>query len=296
VKENTGVPQTGDKAYQQRKKIKRLVVGQFTYNQGFNQLTKTVQEKLVTAFAAKGMQVVERDKLERVLQEQQLGYSGLVNVESAKKIGALLGAEGMILGTVNDMGNDISLNGRMVDIGNGDTLSAGEVNLVKTPLVVQLLQAQIEENSPATSKATPAASNTTPGVSAQKDKKQGMQEVEGIEFAINGCKKSGSTVTCDYTLTNKEDDVAVICYASGSNGSELYDDLGNQYGGGIIKLANCESTGACERTLISGVPTHAALIVRAVSLEATSVPKTSIGCIKGSGQRFTVIFRNIKLN
>lgn len=106
VKEKTGVPQTGDKAYQQRKKIKGLFVGQFTYNQGFNQLTKTVQEKLVTAFAAKG-----------------------------------------------------------------------------------------------------------------------MQEVEGIEFAINGCKKSGSTVTCDYTLTNKEDDVAVGCFADLSHGSWFDDYL-----------------------------------------------------------------------
>ena len=86
VKEKNGVPQPGDLAYQKKKKIQRLVVGQFTFHQGLNQLTKALQEKLVTAFAVKGIQVVERDKLEQVLREQQLGHSGLINLDSAKKI------------------------------------------------------------------------------------------------------------------------------------------------------------------------------------------------------------------
>lgn len=146
VKEKSGTPQPGDIAYQQKKKIQRLVVGQFTYNQGLNQLTKALQEKLVTAFAAKGIQVVERDKLEQVLQEQKLGYSGLINIDSAKKIGELLGADGILLGTISDLGNEISLNGRLVDIGHGNTLSAGEVNLPKTPLISQLLESKVEED------------------------------------------------------------------------------------------------------------------------------------------------------
>lgn len=146
VKEKNGVPQPGDLAYQKKKKIQRLVVGQFTFHQGLNQLTKALQEKLVTAFAVKGIQVVERDKLEQVLSEQQLGYSGLINLDSAKKIGELLGADGIVLGTVSDMGNEISLNGRMVDIGNGNTLSVGEVSLPKTPLIGQLLEAKVEES------------------------------------------------------------------------------------------------------------------------------------------------------
>jgi len=44
------------------------------------------------------------------------------------------------------MGNEISLNGRMVDIGNGNTLSVGEVSLPKTPLIGQLLEARVEES------------------------------------------------------------------------------------------------------------------------------------------------------
>lgn len=81
----------GIAAYQIRKQVKRLVIGQFSYNQTFNRLTKSLQDKLYTAMSDRGIQVVERDQLERVLEEQKLGYSGLVNINSAKKIGELLG-------------------------------------------------------------------------------------------------------------------------------------------------------------------------------------------------------------
>lgn len=303
IKTKTGIPQTGDKAYEQRKKIKRLVVGQFTFNQGVNQLTKTVQEKLVTAFAAKGLQVVERDRLEKVLQEQQLGYSGLINIDSAKKIGELLGAEGIILGTVNDMGNEISLNGRMVDIGSGNTLSAGEVNLVKTPLVVQQLEAQVKEDGPAVAK-------TKPGGNAKKDKKLAVQEKEGFEFALNGCKKADTTITCEYTITNTQEDRKLKCYSTNAfgKGSILYDNFGNSYSASQITLANCNNEGhACEKGLIRGVPTQASLTFEKIASDAVSAPKTSIVCqatdakgrnaIGGGGRNpgelFSVEFRDI---
>lgn len=51
VQKQERVPQVGDSVYQLRKKVQRLVVGQFTYGQGVNQFTKDLQEKLVTAFA-----------------------------------------------------------------------------------------------------------------------------------------------------------------------------------------------------------------------------------------------------
>lgn len=295
LKEKGGIPQTGDKVYQQRKKVKRLVVGQFTYNQGMNQFTKTVQEKLVTAFAAKGIQVVERDKLEKVLEEQKLGYSGLIDMDSAKKIGQLLGAEGIVLGTISDMGNDISLNGRMVDIGTGDTLSAGEVNLVKTPLVVQLLEAQVEGSAIGSPKTKPSAGAKTSG-----NKKLETQEVEGFEFAINGCKKSGNSVTCTYTITNKQEDRTLRCLGKHNKGSGMFDNFGNSYGASQIQLANCKDQYECTMGLVQNVNTMASVTMSDVSSEATNIPKTGISCNvitdRDHGDIFNVSFRDVVIN
>ena len=145
IREKSDTPLAGDKAYQLRKQVKRLVVGQFTYNQSFNRFTKSLQDKLYTTMSDRGIQVIERDQLERVLAEQKLGYSGLINMDSAKKVGELLGAEGILLGSVNDMGNSIVINARLVDIESGNTINAAEAELPKTPLFAQLLDTRVED-------------------------------------------------------------------------------------------------------------------------------------------------------
>ena len=224
VQEKEGVPQVGDKVYQLRKKLKRLVVGQFTYNQGVNQLTKDLQEKLVTAFASRGMQVVERDKLEKVLEELQLGYSGLVNMESAKKIGELVGAEGIILGTISDMGNDISLNGRMVDISSGNTLSAGEVNLVKTPLVQQLLATQVEGEAAGVGREKPSRSSGN-----TSKHQQSVFENDLVRIEVVSLKRVGPNIELKLRHINRTDKELEIGLKNPEKDTYLLDENGNQF-------------------------------------------------------------------
>jgi TolB-like protein len=267
--------------------VQRLVVGQFTYGQGVNQFTKDLQEKLVTAFAAKGLQVVEREKLEKVLEEQQLGYSGLLNVDSAKKIGELLGAEGIILGTISDMGNDISLNGRLVDIGSGDTVSAAEVKLVKTSLIGQLLDTQIK-NSPL------PANKPKAGGGNKKDGKPEVQEVEGFEFAITGCKRTGKTATCSFTIVNKQEDRYLDCSSGSVYGSQtiVVDNLGNSYKPDKIQLANCENY-SCSQIIVDNLPTRASFVIDDVSSEATSAAKVVLDCTQHGNKLPSVSFRDV---
>ncbi len=146
--ESTEPPKKGDKVYQLKKHIKRVVVAQFQDGQGFNQLTLGVQRGLLTALSNKGMDVIERDQLERVLREQNLGYSGLVNLRSAKKIGKLLGAEAIVLGSVGDLGNEVTINARLVDLEAGNSLAATEIGVAKTPLIIRLRNTGVEESSP----------------------------------------------------------------------------------------------------------------------------------------------------
>ena len=48
--------------------------------------------------------VLERSKLEKLMQEQKLGASGAVTAQSAAKIGQLLGVQYMIMGSVTEFG------------------------------------------------------------------------------------------------------------------------------------------------------------------------------------------------
>ncbi len=64
-----------------------------------------VAEMLVTALSeTKKYTLIERDKLEAVLNEQKLGASGAVTAQTAAKIGRLLGAQYIVTGAVTEFG------------------------------------------------------------------------------------------------------------------------------------------------------------------------------------------------
>lgn len=132
-----GIAKPGDKIYAANQRKQRLVVASFTYNNHLTEFSISLQEKLITALVHQGLKVVERSQLEKVLMEQQLSYSGLVDLNSAQQIGKLLSAAAMILGTITDEGNEVAVNARLVEVGTADIVTAAEVELAKTPVVVK---------------------------------------------------------------------------------------------------------------------------------------------------------------
>jgi TolB-like protein len=135
-----GIVKPGDKIYAANQRKERLVVASFTYNNHLTEFSISLQEKLITALVHQGVKVVERSQLEKVLMEQQLSYSGLVDLNSAQQIGKLLSAAAMILGTITDEGNEVAVNARLVEVGTADIVTAAEVELAKTPVVVKGLE------------------------------------------------------------------------------------------------------------------------------------------------------------
>ncbi|MDS4032395.1 MAG: FlgO family outer membrane protein [Candidatus Contendobacter sp.] len=133
------IAKPGDKIYVADRKTRRLVVASFTYNNDLTEFSISLQEKLITALVNRGLKVVERSQLEKVIMEQKLSYSGLIDLNSAQQVGKLLGAVGMLLGTITDEGNAVAVNARLVEVETADILTAAEVELAKTPLVAQRL-------------------------------------------------------------------------------------------------------------------------------------------------------------
>ncbi len=140
-----GIAKPGDKVYAAGDQKGRLVVTPFTYNNHPTEFSINLQEKLITSLVNQGIKVVERSQLEKVLKEQQLSYSGLVDLSSAQQIGKLLGAGGIVLGTITDQGNAVAVNSRLVEVGTADIVAAAEAELAKTPLVAQGLEKTITE-------------------------------------------------------------------------------------------------------------------------------------------------------
>lgn len=81
-------------------------------------LRKGIADMLVTEMAANPrIRVVERDQLQKLLDEQNLGRTDNIDPESAVRIGRVLGAGHMIFGTyVTDFRNNMRLDVRAVDV------------------------------------------------------------------------------------------------------------------------------------------------------------------------------------
>lgn len=86
---------------------KRVAVSRFEdrAGTGYNHLGQGVADMLVTALVKTNkFSVLERQELDKVLEEQKLGESGLVTAETAPKIGKLLGVELLVVGSVSEFG------------------------------------------------------------------------------------------------------------------------------------------------------------------------------------------------
>lgn len=87
-----------------------------------------VAENIRTALIQTGQfKVIERAALQKVLEEQKLQITGLVDPESAIKLGKLVGAKLIVVGSVVKFAETYTLNVRFIDAETGIAIKAEKV-------------------------------------------------------------------------------------------------------------------------------------------------------------------------
>ena len=204
----------------------RTVVAPLSYRQGVTEFSLELQERLVTTLVQRGLPVVERSQLERILQEQQLSYSGLFNIGSAQEVGRLLGAELMLLGTINDQGNTITLNTRLVDLGTASIVAASVVELPKTPLIVQGLERiAVSPTVPTRGRVRRSEPAPTLGAATSTD---GVFENEWIRLEVNSViwDEEENVVNIVLRITNKSEKNYFLAIGDEDTDALLFDEFG----------------------------------------------------------------------
>jgi len=101
---------------------------------------KIVAEWLITALVKEGrFDVIERRLLEKILEEQKLGMSGIITENSAVKLGKLLGAKIIISGSVMRFQNIIEVNSRIIDVESAAIIAAESVKSTTTTRLEDLV-------------------------------------------------------------------------------------------------------------------------------------------------------------
>jgi TolB-like protein len=213
----------GDKVYQKRKKVTRIALTEFPYGENLNNLTKNIYESLSVSFSQKGMQVVERSQLEKVLQEQKISYSGVIDINTAQKLGQMLGTEAIVLGTATDSGNNVAIRARLVDVGKGVVITAAQVEVMKNPEIVAMLDAKTR-----TPQRTAGTSSAT-GTSGKSEKEEGFFENDFIRIEVVSFKQEAEGLLLKLKFINRAKKPFSMILSDGGKDTYLVDDLGNQY-------------------------------------------------------------------
>lgn len=87
-----------------------------------------VAEWFITAMVREGrFDVVERRMLEKILGEQKLAMSGVVDADSATQIGKLLGVKVIITGSVMKLKEVTEINARIIDVESASIIAAENI-------------------------------------------------------------------------------------------------------------------------------------------------------------------------
>ena len=94
------------------------------------------------------MRVVERSRLNELIQEQDLGASGRVDPNTAAQVGKLVGAKFIVLGGFVDFFGDFRIDARIVDVETGELVKTDRVTDKREELyrLIVDLSASLTEN------------------------------------------------------------------------------------------------------------------------------------------------------
>ncbi len=93
-------------------------------------LGQTLTEMLITALIqGDRFNVMERVQLEKILQEQSLTQTGVIDAETAIEVGKLSGLEGVIVGSISQLKNSIEADARLIEVETGRALAAASSNI-----------------------------------------------------------------------------------------------------------------------------------------------------------------------
>jgi TolB-like protein len=177
--------------------------------------------------------VIERQRLTQVLAELKLNMSDLVDPEKAKRFGQMVGVDAIVVGTVSDLGNQVDLDARIIEIETNRMILGETVTISKDQVVKDMLErgrdlpamSSSTGGQPASqSAAQPSAQSPAPrkAVKFQEFPKLRV-EVEELQTAPDG------KIIVTLAYINKTKDELTIALNEPNPKTSLIDNAGHQY-------------------------------------------------------------------
>jgi hypothetical protein len=134
-------------------KGQEVALGDFEQGRGqFSELSVHVADLLEVALTNKqallGFSLIRRDMRTDAVKEMRFGLSDVANAQKAQQLGELLSATVLVTGSITDRQNQVTLIGRLVDLGTTHILSAHTATLPKDAGIRALMEKAAGESGP----------------------------------------------------------------------------------------------------------------------------------------------------
>lgn len=206
---------------------KRMIaVVDFTDLQGnVTELGRFLAEEFSVAFAGagRGFEVVDRTHLKTLLAEHKLSASGIIDPQTARKLGQVAGVDALITGSITPFGDSIRLSVKILDTATAKMIGASSGDIAKTKAIEELLARGIE------TPVAPRQETSAPSVSyvtrSPKSKKVGEMIIDIKRIMVS---KGELMVALDFfNQSDKQLKIAIPWDVARKTEPKLMDDKGN---------------------------------------------------------------------
>ncbi len=93
-----------------------------------------VEQMMTTFYNLNRFKLFERTQLEKILEEQKLGMTGVLDASTAAEIGKGIGVDAIVLGTVTRAGANIAIDARLIDTETAEIITAQDEMSARTSI------------------------------------------------------------------------------------------------------------------------------------------------------------------
>ena len=274
-------------------KKNKIAIMEFVNMQGkVSNMGKYISEELTTRLYLTGkFEVIERQLLDKIIEEQKISLSGMIDESSAVELGRVLGVDAIASGTITDLGTSVKVNARLISAESGKLFSVASVEIPKSDKVKVLLSQSI---------ATTEEDNGSLSISATP--KNAVVTKNGFEFELLQTTVEVDRIVFEIKLTNPDNSDKIFnLYGNIPEHSIAFDNLGSEYYLMEAKYANKPLDSWFEYTekkIISGTSMIMELSFgnkEAIPKNATKITLLELMFANGSNslKKYKVEFRNI---
>ncbi len=254
-------------------------------------------EELFTHLVNAGLEIIERQMLDKVLGEIGLGETGVIDTDTAKKVGKVIGVDAVVTGSMTDLQSYVAINCRLIDASTGRIFGAAQTKVVKDDDVRKLLAA-LPAGSPSASPREGGSGPGHPAGVASKPRQVGdfVREEEEIRFEVVGCAASGTSATCEVLITNQGADRQLYLM---TRGTRLLDAAGGEAPAVEVTIGASSREGraaarGASALVVSGVATRGRLRFSPVDVAASEAALVEL-VFSVDRKDFRVQFRGVPL-